>query len=141
MAEFTTEFPFFTEGLSAPVAVTGTTWSDDPTTPVAGTAQVRLEEPNAPAGQYIFGFAATVDVAGTGTNAEVRFSLDGGVNWHPEDYAVAAITLGNPNMFMGHSFPKSHAGGALDIVLQFKRSGTNDVMNVSFADITFTRVA
>ena len=94
--------------------------------------------PSRPAGIYEVGMSFTWDFTIVNRSAYFRWSTDGGTVWNefvsePKDVQDKVAVY--------YQYPINHAGGPMSIITQMRKEDGLGVLNVTFSDVWFRRVA
>ena len=94
--------------------------------------------PSRPAGIYEVGMSFTWDFTIVNRSAYFRWTTDGGGNWN-EFISEPKDVQDKQGVY--YQYPVDHPGGPMSITTQMRKEDGLGVLNVTFSDVWFRRVA
>jgi len=135
MAELFDILGYYKAELPVPIADASNAYPVDVDTVAANEVQSRIQEDLA-AGEYTVTVVHEATINSTSNAIYTRSSGDGGATWKEGSRNVANS---GDNSFLTYEASFTHAGGAIDFVLQMRKESANNTLAVSQCSIWIKR--
>ena len=108
----------------------------DTWTPVVAVPLATLE-----AGTYMFGFSLHVSFTDANDAIYIRYSIDGGTEWHTFAFTAPVVVGTDNNLPVVYAFPYDAADGDWGLMIEAQKDTGANTFDINFADAWIERKA